>query len=317
MSPTLSVVQSCYNHAPYVGQSIRAILDQSFEDLELILLDDGSTDASWEVAEEAIDGDPRVTHIQGVVNRGMVNGYEYSRSLARGEFIALNACDDIVLPGWAEKSIEALRDYPRAAGTYALAGVLNPEGTLYHEMSLTFGPERQFWDPNTFADTMYGEHWVGNAAVYRTAMYAAAVPTLAQMESLRWEMDSFMGGVLGCRHGCVYLSDRLAAIRLGIGNLGMGATEYQKQEKVILAELDLLTSPAYADVLPCWIQGGLLSGKPHLVQIGIQNWASLSTEGKMLLQGAIWEEKMKTRMQRWQQPARQNIPVKELNYASN
>ena len=47
--PMFSVIMACYNHGQYVETAIKSILDQTFQDFELIVADNGSTDGSWEV----------------------------------------------------------------------------------------------------------------------------------------------------------------------------------------------------------------------------------------------------------------------------
>jgi glycosyltransferase involved in cell wall biosynthesis len=58
MSPQVSVVVKSYNHARYVGDTIRSVLDQSFQDFEIVVTDDGSTDGTPEVIRRFTD--PRI-----------------------------------------------------------------------------------------------------------------------------------------------------------------------------------------------------------------------------------------------------------------
>lgn len=59
MSPRVSVVVPAYNNADFLAQTLRSVLDQSFEDFELIVSDHGSSDGTWDVMQTVAD-DPRV-----------------------------------------------------------------------------------------------------------------------------------------------------------------------------------------------------------------------------------------------------------------
>lgn len=91
-SPTLSIIVPVYNAEPYIDQCIQSVLDQSFRDLELILVNDGSTDASlqkclfWEK-------DPRVTIISGE-NHGVSHARNLGLDRAAGEWIMFLDSDD-------------------------------------------------------------------------------------------------------------------------------------------------------------------------------------------------------------------------------
>ncbi len=96
-APKISVVMPCYNAAGTVARAIESICGQSFEDWELLVIDDGSSDGSAEIVESIAADDPRIRLIrrehEGVVgasNRGLLD--------ARGDLIARMDSDDVSLP---------------------------------------------------------------------------------------------------------------------------------------------------------------------------------------------------------------------------
>ena len=91
--PSISVIIPVYNKEKYLSRCIESVLGQTFDDLEVLLIDDGSTDGSLDVCRkyEKMDGRVRVFHTE---NRGVSNARNYALDCARGEFIAFADADD-------------------------------------------------------------------------------------------------------------------------------------------------------------------------------------------------------------------------------
>lgn len=105
----VSVIVPVYNKAPYVERCVRSILDQSLRDFELILVDDGSTDESLEVARGITD--PRITVIQQK-NSGPGAARNTGIRAARSEVCAFLDADDEWLPPYLEESLVFLEKEP-------------------------------------------------------------------------------------------------------------------------------------------------------------------------------------------------------------
>lgn len=103
--PLVSVVLPVFNAADYVAHAIDSILGQTLRDLELILIDDGSTDNSSEIMRGYASSDDRV-HLVCRENRGLVATLNEGIALARGLWIARMDADDISLPQRLEKQLE-------------------------------------------------------------------------------------------------------------------------------------------------------------------------------------------------------------------
>lgn len=95
--PLVSVVIPVYNHAAYVDQAIESVLAQTYPNIELIVIDDGSKDASPQVLEKYAGRD-RFTVIINQQNRGQSAVYNQALSLAKGEFVCMLPSDDWFLP---------------------------------------------------------------------------------------------------------------------------------------------------------------------------------------------------------------------------
>ena len=114
INPAVSVVLPTYNRAPLLGRSIRSVLGQSYEDFELVVVDDGSTDGTAEVV--AAFGDPRVRYVALGRNAGAGAARNVGIRLARGKFLAFQDSDDEWLPSKLAKQMEAFGRGPAGLG---------------------------------------------------------------------------------------------------------------------------------------------------------------------------------------------------------
>ncbi|MEO0591507.1 MAG: glycosyltransferase family A protein, partial [Pseudomonadota bacterium] len=91
-TPMISVVMPIYNVEAFVGEAVQSVLNQTFEDFELICVDDGGSDRSIDVVREFNDPRIRLVH---QVNRGLAGARNSGIAHALGEFVALLDSDDI------------------------------------------------------------------------------------------------------------------------------------------------------------------------------------------------------------------------------
>jgi len=111
--PKVSVVMTTYNYGRFLGEAIQSVLDQTFQDWELIVVDDGSTDETSEVV--ASFPDPRIRYIYQQ-NQGNAAGWNRGIELARGTYIAFLDADDLWLPMKLEKQVAQLDSLPPTVG---------------------------------------------------------------------------------------------------------------------------------------------------------------------------------------------------------
>lgn len=109
-APRISVLMPVYNADSYLRDAIDSVLGQSFTDLELILVDDGSTDDSSKIINQYED--PRIRKYSNEVNLGIVPTRNKCVSLAMGEYVALLDADDISFPHRLEHQFSFLENHP-------------------------------------------------------------------------------------------------------------------------------------------------------------------------------------------------------------
>jgi glycosyltransferase involved in cell wall biosynthesis len=107
-TPTVSVVMPVYNGRRYLTEAVQSILGQTFADFELIVVDDGSTDGSAEMAEAFARRDGRMRTLRAD-HGGVGRARNLGLAEARGEFIAPMDADDVSLPERLEREVAFLR----------------------------------------------------------------------------------------------------------------------------------------------------------------------------------------------------------------
>jgi len=93
-APKVSIVIPVYNREKYLGIAVRSVLDQTFTDLELIIVDDGSTDGSLTIAEQFAKEDDRVRVLSNPINKGAAHALKKGFEAARGEYVGQVDSDD-------------------------------------------------------------------------------------------------------------------------------------------------------------------------------------------------------------------------------
>lgn len=121
MNPVLSVIIASYNHEDYIARTIASIEGQSFQDFEIIIVDDGSTDKSVEVAR----GVRSRARIHTQENQGVVSARNRGVTLAKGRYICFVDSDDTILPERFERQVGLLDSDDRLGLVFADALIID------------------------------------------------------------------------------------------------------------------------------------------------------------------------------------------------
>tara|TARA_B100000676_G_C18090203_1_gene858966 strand:- start:6906 stop:7589 length:684 start_codon:yes stop_codon:yes gene_type:complete len=106
----VSVLMSCYNSQATISKSVESILSQSYEDIELLICDDGSIDDTYKTIEEYSKADKRISIFKNEKNIGLTKSLNFLINKSDGEFIARQDDDDISLEQRIEKQIKVIND---------------------------------------------------------------------------------------------------------------------------------------------------------------------------------------------------------------
>ena len=119
--PLVSVISIFFNAAEFLAEAIESVLAQTYPHWELVLVDDGSSDGSAEIARRYADSDPgRIRYVEhpGHENRGISAARNLGVREALGEYVAFLDADDVYLPQKLERQAQLLAAHPEAAMVY-------------------------------------------------------------------------------------------------------------------------------------------------------------------------------------------------------
>jgi glycosyltransferase involved in cell wall biosynthesis len=125
-NPRVSVIIPTYNRATFIGAAIQSVLNQTFADFELIVVDDGSTDGTKDVASRYAS-DNRFTYLQQD-NGGRSSARNRALALARGAYIAFLDSDDTYLPEKLALQVSYLDSHPDVDMLYTSAACVDLNG---------------------------------------------------------------------------------------------------------------------------------------------------------------------------------------------
>jgi glycosyltransferase involved in cell wall biosynthesis len=109
-SPRVTVLVPVYNGAAYLDEAVRSVLDQTFTDFELLIIDDGSTDRSVEIIRGFAD--PRIRLERNERNLGLIATLNKGLGLAAGDYVARMDCDDVSLPNRLARQVDFMDRHP-------------------------------------------------------------------------------------------------------------------------------------------------------------------------------------------------------------
>lgn len=135
MNNLISVVVTCYNHEKYIEQCLRSIFNQTYRNIELIVLDDGSTDSSAKIIQEVLKDSPFETSFESHENLGVVTNRNMGLGLIKGDYLLFVDSDNYLDMDYIEllyvKLIETNADI-------AYCDLFNPEKEEYYLKSREF-----------------------------------------------------------------------------------------------------------------------------------------------------------------------------------
>lgn len=190
--PKISVVIPSYNHALYIGSAIQSVLTQSLNDLELIVVDDGSSDDSVKIIQSIQD-----TRIRLVVqeNRGAHAAINRGLEMSTGEFCAILNSDDRYHPTRLEKLSKLLDAEPEIGLSGSYIEIIDPQGKVtgvkqgYQNMEpwLLPNPKRSFRAGNDLHAALLTENYLATTSnfVFRREL----CQTIGGFRPLRYTHD--------------------------------------------------------------------------------------------------------------------------------
>ena len=167
---SFTVILPLYNKAPYVTKAICSVLSQSFTDYELVIMDDGSKDDSFDVASKAIEGRANC-HLHWQENAGVSMARNNAAALAHGEYLCFLDADDWWAPNYLEEMSKLIDACPEA-GVYGTGYTIvnkTKNRTRVAPIGVEPGFEKGYINYcRVYANGMYMPLWTGAVCVPRS-----------------------------------------------------------------------------------------------------------------------------------------------------
>ncbi len=126
-APRVTVIVTSYNQEAFIGEALASVVEQNYENMEILACDDASTDGTLEVLQEWSSRDPRVRVLAAEHNTGLSGNRNRGLQVHTGELVALLDGDDLMRPGKILAQVEMLMAHPDAAGCLHDAEIFRSE----------------------------------------------------------------------------------------------------------------------------------------------------------------------------------------------
>lgn len=172
----VTVICSCYNHQEFVGKSILSVLNQTYKNIQLIVVDDCSTDDSVAVITPFIEANPAIVFIQNKTNLGLTKSVNNAMNYAKGTYFIDLSADDLLLPNCIEIQLETLKNsaLKNIAIVYGNAELITKEGkhsSYYFEVNASLKTKKTRPSGNIYSKVISAETTICSV----TALYSKAV----------------------------------------------------------------------------------------------------------------------------------------------
>jgi glycosyltransferase involved in cell wall biosynthesis len=127
-SPRVSLGMPVYNAERYLEQALDSLLAQTFENFEIVICDNASTDATEEICRRYAEKDDRIRYFRNRTNYGLVDNFNLVFRLSRGEYFKWSSSDDVCAPDYLKRAVEILDDDPSVVLVFSLMGRIDEEG---------------------------------------------------------------------------------------------------------------------------------------------------------------------------------------------
>jgi glycosyltransferase EpsH len=164
-SPLVSIIISAYNEEKYIQACIESCLKQTCDNIEVVVVNDGSTDSTSKIINQYYQKNHRLTLIELNKNLGKINGFNLAFKASSGQYIAIMGADDICYPHRVETSLKYMTqgcgmvcsdlDQINAKGQYIKKKIVEAQyGLLQAE---DFLPENLIGKPKVYGGTIFIE----------------------------------------------------------------------------------------------------------------------------------------------------------------
>ncbi len=244
--PRLSVVMPNYNHGRYLSRSIGALLAQSVQPDEIIVVDDASSDDSLEILDGLARRHAHLKVVRNARNCGVLPAVNRGFQVSTGDLLFFSSADDEVRPGFIESSMKLWALRPDAALSCTASEWHDEASGLNWMMAADMAARPGYLSPQDLVRLGRQRKLliVAHSAIFRREPMAASGQFIAD---LRWHSDWFLCYSTAFRHGILYHPEAFSLVNMHATSY-YGGRDALEHQRVLLRILEYLSSPAYADI---------------------------------------------------------------------
>jgi glycosyltransferase involved in cell wall biosynthesis len=169
MEPKVSVIIPCYNYADFLKICLESVLNQTFQDFEVIIVDDASTDYTAEIVLSYKDH--RIKYIRHERNLGPSAAFNTGINLSQGKYIAIIGADDIMKPENLSEKVKILENYPEIGLVHSNAEIIDETGQVIGLARKLIAPNKVEIEKKLFDRLLYGNFIIASSVVARRDCY--------------------------------------------------------------------------------------------------------------------------------------------------
>lgn len=128
----VSIIIPCFNQAHYLAEAVQSALGQTYRPIEIIVVDDASTDATFEVARRF----PEVRYVRQTRNRGLARARTAGLADATGSLVVFLDADDFIYPNSIAVGVSCLTKHPEAAFVFGSFSITSADGSRLRDMNV-------------------------------------------------------------------------------------------------------------------------------------------------------------------------------------
>lgn len=207
IEPVVSVIIPVYNCERYVKDTILSVLNQSYRKIELIVVDDGSTDSSCDIIKE-LKKDNSFLFIKKA-NTGLVNTLKDIRQRVSGKYLCILGCDDIMMPDRIRRQVE-LAEQQSLSLVFSKCQIINESSDVIGQLNIKFNGK------DVFRELIYGRLMIPAPTVLvKTSVYNSYSYLSEYIEDLPMWLQ------IAKEHNVGYVNDTLAKYRVHLLGMSM------------------------------------------------------------------------------------------------
>jgi glycosyltransferase involved in cell wall biosynthesis len=230
----LSVVIPNYNHSSFLREAVESCLNQTQKVDEIILIDDRSSDDSWEIMKDFARRFSSVKTFRNEENEGVVHCMNKGVENATGDCILFRAADDYLVPDAMFSAKEAFANQPDATIAFGETIFFQDDPKIGTKETLALSAKTRFFDKNELL-----KHWIPDFNLPSSACFVRKKAVLSVggfKEKAKWHSDWLCFTTIALRDGLTFIPQPITGFRLNPQSYGNSSLMKQGSQRPVLRD---------------------------------------------------------------------------------